>query len=171
MSADRLGIIVPPPRRHQSLREAGAGPVARHGAREARAESEGGPSLVPWDDGPSQPLSFSLLPPPCPPSPPPPPLMATTAQSPAMPTGRHEVTLGSSLVRALKARKGAPTNSKHNREFYSVRCEYSGCLACAVTDRRRLKTPQITSSLTTSTPRSLAPSRSATSTVARSTSR
>ncbi|KAH9921489.1 RNA polymerase II transcription elongation factor-domain-containing protein [Epithele typhae] len=47
--------------------------------------------------------------------------MATSAEFFPVPAGRHEVDLGPSLSRALKARKGAPATSKHDREFYSVR--------------------------------------------------
>ena len=49
--------------------------------------------------------------------------MSTAAASSSMPSGRHEVKLGTSFIQALKARKGAPANSKHIREFYSVRCK------------------------------------------------
>lgn len=59
----------------------------------------------------------------------PPPSMTTTALNVSMPAGRHEVTVGASLVRALKARKPdggqVKQNNKFDREFYSVRCQSS----------------------------------------------
>jgi neural Wiskott-Aldrich syndrome protein len=51
--------------------------------------------------------------------------MATTDNSWMPAGGRHPVGVGSSLGRALKARKGAPPTKKANlpdRDFYSFRC-------------------------------------------------
>lgn len=55
--------------------------------------------------------------------------MTTAADNSWMPTGRHQVHLGASLARTLKARQSAngPTKStkpKAEREFYSFRCGY-----------------------------------------------
>lgn len=40
-------------------------------------------------------------------------------------SGKHEVAVGNTIVRTLKARKGVPVDAKakYSREFYSVRCE------------------------------------------------
>ncbi|THV00565.1 hypothetical protein K435DRAFT_776490 [Dendrothele bispora CBS 962.96] len=52
--------------------------------------------------------------------------MASTSSSWAPSPGRHKVNVGSSLSRALKARKGSAPPPKRNnlpdRDFYSVRC-------------------------------------------------
>ena len=51
--------------------------------------------------------------------------MTSTASNAWMPAGRHDVNIGSSLARALKARKGGPVKNgkaKLDREFYSIRC-------------------------------------------------
>ena len=48
-----------------------------------------------------------------------------SAETQWMPTGRHRVSVGSSLARALKARKGAAPSKRSNlpdRDFYSFRC-------------------------------------------------
>ncbi|KAI0637723.1 RNA polymerase II transcription elongation factor-domain-containing protein [Trametes polyzona] len=53
--------------------------------------------------------------------------MTSTASNAWMPTGRHEVNIGSSLLRALKARKGGLVKSskaKPDREFYSFRYNF-----------------------------------------------
>ena len=53
--------------------------------------------------------------------------MTTTAPNITMPTGRHEVSIGPSLSRVLKARKseGGQNQSKFgDREFYSLRCQW-----------------------------------------------
>lgn len=51
--------------------------------------------------------------------------MTSTASNAWMPTGRHEINIGTSLMRSLKARKGGPvknSKAKPDREFYSFRC-------------------------------------------------
>ena len=51
--------------------------------------------------------------------------MATANISWMPASGRHQIAVGSSLGRALKARKGAPPTKKANlpdRDFYSFRC-------------------------------------------------
>ncbi|KAI0771518.1 hypothetical protein BD413DRAFT_549163 [Trametes elegans] len=51
--------------------------------------------------------------------------MTSASSSTWMPTGRHEINVGSSLMRALKARKGGVvknSKAKPDREFYSFRC-------------------------------------------------
>ncbi|KAI0366353.1 hypothetical protein BV20DRAFT_971855 [Pilatotrama ljubarskyi] len=53
--------------------------------------------------------------------------MTSTASNAWMPTGRHEVNIGSSLMRALKARKGGSvknSKAKPDREFYSFRYNF-----------------------------------------------
>lgn len=51
--------------------------------------------------------------------------MASTSNSTWVPTGRHKVQVGTSLGKALKARKGAVPPKRSNlpeRQFYSFRC-------------------------------------------------
>ncbi|KAI0829367.1 RNA polymerase II transcription elongation factor-domain-containing protein [Trametes gibbosa] len=53
--------------------------------------------------------------------------MTSAASNAWMPTGRHEVNIGTSLMRTLRARKGGPVKSskgKHDREFYSFRYNF-----------------------------------------------
>ncbi|KAI0662967.1 RNA polymerase II transcription elongation factor-domain-containing protein [Cubamyces menziesii] len=53
--------------------------------------------------------------------------MTSTASNAWMPAGRHDVNIGSSLARALKARKGGPVKNgkaKLDREFYSIRYNF-----------------------------------------------
>ncbi|KAI9001125.1 RNA polymerase II transcription elongation factor-domain-containing protein [Trametes punicea] len=53
--------------------------------------------------------------------------MTSTVSNAWMPSGRHEINIGSSLMRALKARKGGPvknSKAKPDREFYSFRYNF-----------------------------------------------
>ncbi|OJT13391.1 hypothetical protein TRAPUB_10157 [Trametes pubescens] len=53
--------------------------------------------------------------------------MTSTASNAWMPTGRHEINIGTSLMRSLKARKGGPvknSKAKPDREFYSFRYNF-----------------------------------------------
>lgn len=53
--------------------------------------------------------------------------MAATDSSWMPASGRHQVSIGTSLGRALKARKGAPPTKRANipdRDFYSFRCSF-----------------------------------------------
>ncbi|KAI0334851.1 hypothetical protein GY45DRAFT_1431340 [Cubamyces sp. BRFM 1775] len=53
--------------------------------------------------------------------------MTSTASNAWMPAGRYDVNIGSSLARALKARKGGPVKNgkaKLDREFYSIRYNF-----------------------------------------------
>ncbi|CDO74118.1 hypothetical protein BN946_scf185043.g168 [Trametes cinnabarina] len=53
--------------------------------------------------------------------------MSSSTSRAQMPTGRHEINIGSSLMRALKARKGGPvknSKAKPDREFYSFRYNF-----------------------------------------------
>lgn len=70
-------------------------------------------------------LSLSLLPNHI--SPPPPTQQMATASTSWMPAaGRHNVSIGSSLSKALKARKGQPPTQRSRnlpeRDFYALRC-------------------------------------------------
>jgi hypothetical protein len=75
----------------------------------------------------SSPFSLLLsLPPTTHPSSPSLPAPMATASTSWMPAGRHDVRVGSSLSKALKARKGQPPTQRSKalpeRDFYALRC-------------------------------------------------
>lgn len=76
------------------------------------------PSLSPFLSSTPPPSSLSSLSP-----------MTSTTNASWVPTGRHKVQVGTSLGKALKARKGAAPPPKRSnlpeRQFYSFRCAFA----------------------------------------------